>query len=1325
LKSRALPRRAFVAILAVLTASIVSPGPSGTAARARARRAEVRTLSLSAEDTSLRGDQAPDSGESLLGAGTGPDGRVAGAVLLKFELTDLPAGAVVEDARLYLALVDSDRDAETTYALGAHKVVTRAVGSALESRRLSRAHDRQAIDTRPGYKSWTLTRMVQEWQADPATNLGVVLQPDAAAAADHYRLFASAEYADAALRPVLRVSFTDAAATLTLAPQDTFLNLNANNYAGNVQLGTYTWPDYRVANAILMKFDLSALPPGAVVQQATLHLALVQSDTNPEPVYTVAAHKVIGKNADPARATGYTTDGVTGWTPNACCQDGVPLAQKDLSPAYDTRQIDKAVGYKVWMLTGMVQEWLADPASNFGVLLNSDTSLPRDHFRFFASTESPDAALRPFLRIQYALPPERVLLAPEDTFLNLDDVNYSAQTRLRVYTWPHQQVANTTLMKFDLSSLPAGAVVDEALLHLYLAQSDAKPDRTYRITAHKVLGRSPTVAAATGYRASGTATWTPNTCCYQGVPMAQADISSAYDARDIDKTPGYKVWNVTAMVRDWLASPATNRGLLLDPDVARTNSRARASDTKDRFRYFASAEEPDAGRRPFLRVSYRVPGSSDTTPPSVGVTAPAAAATVSGTVTVTASATDNVSVAGVQFKRDGVNLGAEDTTAPYAVSWDTSGVANGSHTLTAVARDAAGNVATSAAVAVTVANAAPPGGLAARYPGDVGLEADPDVVFVERFEQATLGELFTRWTDILGGSSMSFDTDVPAGSPGARSINIPWVGGGVSDGGHLYKLLGTGLDDTVYVRYYIKYPTTSTYDHSGIWMGGSNPPLSWPNPQAGTRPAGNDRFIAAAEQNTQTSRFDHYDYWMNMHPSADGNYWGNLLLNNAGVRAKSGQWMCVEQMVKLNNPTTTSNGEHAIWLDGVKVSHLGLGFPNGRWSGGIFTQDPTGTPFEGFRWRSDANLKLNWIWLQAYAPGDPAGFTASIKFDHVVVAKSYIGCLAAGAGDTVAPTVSLTAPAAGAIVSGSAVTVAANAADDVGVAGVQFKLNGANLGTEDTAPPWSVSWNTTSAPNGAATLSAVARDAAGNLATASAVTVTVGNGTATSWPNKPAGFVTLNDQPWNQVVGNGWNYLRRTASKDATIATDATAPLSPANALRMIFTTDMPANTEPGVHWMSLPGVREVYTGWWIKMSPNWSCSPAGCGKMTFLFASGGANVYTTILNPDSGLGPPFRVGMRPQWGGYDLNFLPNVTTTWIQPGEWRRIEFYFKWETTPGVSGDGIFRWWVDGVLNGNYTNIRYPADSFIEFQYAPTLQNPPPAEQYMYVDHTLVARP
>src|SRR5207249_1442576 len=97
-------------------------------------------------------------------------------------------------------------------------------------------------------------------------------------------------------------------------------------------------------------------------------------------------------------------------------------------------------------------------------------------------------------------------------------------------------------------------------------------------------------------------------------------------------------------------------------------------------------------------------GTTDTTPPSVSVSAPASASTVTGTIAVAATASDDVGVAGVQFKLDGASLGAEDTAAPYSLSWNTTTATNGSHTLAATARDAAGNVTASTPVTVTVAN---------------------------------------------------------------------------------------------------------------------------------------------------------------------------------------------------------------------------------------------------------------------------------------------------------------------------------------------------------------------------------------------------------------------------------------------------------------------------------------------------------------------------------------------------------------------------------------------------------------------------------------------
>src|SRR5262249_44703872 len=100
--------------------------------------------------------------------------------------------------------------------------------------------------------------------------------------------------------------------------------------------------------------------------------------------------------------------------------------------------------------------------------------------------------------------------------------------------------------------------------------------------------------------------------------------------------------------------------------------------------------------------------NSDTTPPTVSITSPTDGATVSNTITVSANASDNVGVTGVQFFLDGNALGNEDTSSPYSVSWDTTTAANGTHTMTARARDAANNATTSTSVSVTASNATDP-----------------------------------------------------------------------------------------------------------------------------------------------------------------------------------------------------------------------------------------------------------------------------------------------------------------------------------------------------------------------------------------------------------------------------------------------------------------------------------------------------------------------------------------------------------------------------------------------------------------------------------------
>jgi len=116
---------------------------------------------------------------------------------------------------------------------------------------------------------------------------------------------------------------------------------------------------------------------------------------------------------------------------------------------------------------------------------------------------------------------------------------------------------------------------------------------------------------------------------------------------------------------------------------------------------------PDTSSPPPNPPSSPTP-TPDTTPPSVSLTAPAPG-NVSGIVTVSANASDNVGVVGVQFQLNGANLGGEDIAAPYSISWNTTSLAPGStYMLTAVARDAAGLSTTSSGAIVTVQTPPPP-----------------------------------------------------------------------------------------------------------------------------------------------------------------------------------------------------------------------------------------------------------------------------------------------------------------------------------------------------------------------------------------------------------------------------------------------------------------------------------------------------------------------------------------------------------------------------------------------------------------------------------------
>lgn len=184
----------------------------------------------------------------------------------------------------------------------------------------------------------------------------------------------------------------------------------------------------------------------------------------------------------------------------------------------------------------------------------------------------------------------------EDTYLKIDTSANATSTVLNTYTWPATKPANAIIMKWNLSALPANAQIQSAILTLNMTAGGG--DALYEIPVSKIINKVPVIAKSTGKTYDGVNAWTASTVPYGGYPLAQSDIVAAVDAPQVNKTVGLKNWNVTTIVKDWVATPSNNKGLMLD-----SSSKA----TADSYRTFASSEAVDTTQRPKLVVTYTLP----------------------------------------------------------------------------------------------------------------------------------------------------------------------------------------------------------------------------------------------------------------------------------------------------------------------------------------------------------------------------------------------------------------------------------------------------------------------------------------------------------------------------------------------------------------------------------------------------------------------------------------------------------------------------------------------------------------------------------------------
>ena len=195
----------------------------------------------------------------------------------------------------------------------------------------------------------------------------------------------------------------------------------------------------------------------------------------------------------------------------------------------------------------------------------------------------------------------------------------------------------------------------------------------------------------------------------QGGSVPPTDSTPPSVPSDLQATP----MSTTEIRLQW--TPATDEGGVTRYTIVRNGTAVASMPTPSYtdqglspstlYTYTVTAEDA-AGNvsAPSAAESATTMPLPDTTPPSVALLSPQDKAALSGLITVSATATDNVGVAGVQFHLNGAELGPEDTTNTYAVSWDTTTVANGTYSLIATARDIANNTTTSLPVSVTVSN---------------------------------------------------------------------------------------------------------------------------------------------------------------------------------------------------------------------------------------------------------------------------------------------------------------------------------------------------------------------------------------------------------------------------------------------------------------------------------------------------------------------------------------------------------------------------------------------------------------------------------------------
>lgn len=201
-----------------------------------------------------------------------------------------------------------------------------------------------------------------------------------------------------------------------------------------------------------------------------------------------------------------------------------------------------------------------------------------------------------------------------------------------------------------------------------------------------------------------------------------------------------------------------------------------------------------------------------------------------------------------------------------------------------------------------------------------------------------------------------------------------------------------------------------------------------------------------------------------------------------------------------------------------------------------------------------------------------------------------------------------------------------------------------------------------------------------------------------AWPNEPSGFVPVADEPWNVASPGNWLLHWGTA----TVAIDSTAPLSPPNVLQIVYPPGFTGGVAPGTLEREIPPSGGIYTGMWWKVNEGWQGHPSNVNKIQFLFADQDAgDIYLAFYGTPGG---PYELRVVPQFPGAQTpDRKPNRASAHVTLGAWHRIEWLVLYPGPLSIRS-GVVRWWLDGVLIGEYTDVRFPDRPLVTYKISPT---------------------